>query len=133
MKKVFNALRHAHKGLAEFDGRGPELHRLRQLVKAHVSDLGGDDFISHSEKVLVHRSAMLTLQLEMMENTFGKQAFKATPEQLDVYQRVTNSVRRLFETLGLQRRARHVDGDLNEYLRGKQRKGEGIALNGEDA
>ena len=84
-------------------------------------------------KFLVHRAAMLTLQLEQMEGVFGKQAFIATVEQLDIYQRVTNSVRRLFETLGLQRRPRHVDCDLNEYLQKRQVKGEGIALNGEDA
>ena len=38
--------------------------RSRALVELHEEDLGGADFISASERRLIHRCAMLTFQLE---------------------------------------------------------------------
>ncbi len=52
---------------------------------------------------------MLTLQLELMESRWAR--FKngeAGPTQLDDYQRCSNTLRRLLETVGLQRRPKEV-------------------------
>jgi hypothetical protein len=40
---------------------------------------------------------------------------EAQPDQLDLYQRTANSLRRLLEAIGLQRRSRDVTPDPLEY------------------
>jgi hypothetical protein len=50
--------------LAKVDRRTAAMKRLTAHVGAHVSDLGGD--LSHSERVLVQRVAILTLLTEMV-------------------------------------------------------------------
>ena len=81
------------------DHRSAWMRRLRDLVAAHVSDMSGDDQISHSERVLINRASMLTLQLEMLEQKFAEQDGVATPDQLQNYQRVTNTLRRTLKSL----------------------------------
>jgi hypothetical protein len=58
-------------------------------------------------EVLVRRISTLTVELERLEATFAT-AGGAEPEQLDSYQRVSNTLRRLLESVGLERRARDV-------------------------
>lgn len=117
-KKLRSALTNGTAVLADVDHRSAWMRRLKDLVGMHVSDLGGADAISHSEMVLVRRASMLTLQLEMMERQFAAKDGVASDRQLDVYQRAIGSVRRIFETLGLQRRSRDVTPpSLDQYLR----------------
>jgi hypothetical protein len=95
------------------------MRRLRDLIELHTNDLGGEQGISEAERVLVRRSAMLTLQLELMEQRFALNDGEASPHQLETYQRVSNSLRRLLESLGLKRRARDVTPPtLEQYLGG---------------
>jgi hypothetical protein len=58
--------------------------------------------------------ATLTVELERMEAGFAV-AGEAQPDQLDLYQRTANSLRRLLEAIGLQRRPRDVTPDPLEY------------------
>ena len=101
----------------DVDGRLAWSRRLRDLVADHCSDLSGEDSLSTAELVLVKRASMLTLQLEMLECKFGEQDGMATSEQLNDYQRVTNTLRRTLESLGLKRRPKVVDLTLGELLR----------------
>ena len=100
--------------LLEGDGRGPWQRRARDVWRLHLSDLGGPDAVSEAERSLSRRAAILTVELERMEAGFA--ATDATPDQLMLYQTMTNSLRRLLETLGLKRRARDVTLDLRAYL-----------------
>ena len=103
------------------DGRAPWMRRLRDIVHAHVADLGGEDAISHSERVLLNCSAMLVLQLEMLEAAFAKNGGMASPDQLNSYQRNLNTLRRTLEALGLGRRAKNVTQiSLGELIRADQ-------------
>jgi hypothetical protein len=43
-------------------------------------------------------------------------ANEASPEDLDLCQRTANSLRRLLEAVGIQRRAKNVTPSLAEYL-----------------
>ena len=43
------------------------MRRLKDLISAHESDLGGEDYVSESERRIVRRAAMLTIQLEMLD------------------------------------------------------------------
>ena len=96
------------------DGRSTWVRRLRDLMGLHLSDLGGDDAVSEAERSIIRRVATLTVELERMEAGFAV-AGEAQPDQLDLYQRTANSLRRLLEAIGLQRRPRDVTPDPLEY------------------
>jgi hypothetical protein len=96
------------------DGRSTWVRRLRDLIESHTSDLGGEDAVSEAERSIIRRIATLTVELERMEVEFAA-AGSAQPDQLDLYQRTANSLRRLLEAIGLKRRARDVTPDPLEY------------------
>jgi hypothetical protein len=96
------------------DGRSTWMRRLRDLIGLYLSDLGGDDAVSEAERSIVRRIATLTVELERIEAGFAV-AGEAQSEQLDLYQRTANSLRRLLEAIGLQRRSRDVTPDPLEY------------------
>lgn len=107
--KLRSAITNGSALLSDLDHRGAWARRLRDLIGLHLSDLGGEDAVSESEKVLVRRAAMLTLQLELMEQRFSQnEGGEAHGQEIESYQRATNTLRRLLETLGLERRAREV-------------------------
>jgi hypothetical protein len=101
--------------LAGVDGRSIWARRLRDLIDLHVSDLGGSDAISAAERSIVRRAATLTVELERMESRFALDG-QASPEDLDLYQRTAGNLRRLLESLGMQRRAKDITPDLKSYV-----------------
>jgi len=98
------------------DGRSTWVRRLRDLIALHLSDLGGEDAASEAERAIIRRAACLTVELERMELGFAT-AGEALPGQLDLYQRTANSLRRLLESIGLERRARDVSPSLSDIAR----------------
>jgi hypothetical protein len=104
--------------IAGIDGRSAWMRRFRDLFEAHVADLGGDDQISEAERSIARRAAVLATECERMEAGFATVG-AATPDELDLYGRTANSLRRLLESTGLQRRPRDVTPDLSTYLAGK--------------
>jgi hypothetical protein len=106
----------------KFDQRTAWMRRFRDLIQLHTSDLGGDDVITESERRIVRRAAMLTLQLEMMDSKFAANDGEATLAQLHLYQQVSNTLRRLLESLGLQRRAKDISAvpTLTQYLASRE-------------
>lgn len=97
------------------DGRTAWPRRLRDLMGLHLADLGGDDAVSEAERSIVRRAATLTVELERMETVFAL-AGEAQPEQIDLYQRTANSLRRLLEAVGLERRARNITPTVEAYV-----------------
>jgi hypothetical protein len=87
---------------------------MRDLMGLHLSDLGGENAVSEAERSIIRRVATLSVELERMEAGFAV-AGEAQPDQLDLYQRTANSLRRLLEAIGLQRRPRDVTPDPLEY------------------
>jgi hypothetical protein len=85
------------------------------LISLHVNDLGGDSNVSEGERAIIRRAATLIVELERMERNFAL-AEGADILTLEVYQRAANSMRRLLEAVGLQRRSRDVTPSLSEYL-----------------
>ena len=92
----------------------------------HLSDLGGDDAVSEAERSIIRRAAALTVELERMEVVFAV-AGEASREQIDLYQRTANSLRRLLESVGIKRVPRDVTPDLRDYLEGKAGETEAAA------
>lgn len=97
------------------DGRSAWVRRLRDLINLHVSDLGGDANVSEAERSLVRRAATLTVELERMEAGFAT-AGEARASDLDLYQRTAGNLRRILESLGLERRQRDVTPSLSTYV-----------------
>jgi hypothetical protein len=89
------------------DGRSTWARRLRDLMALHLSDLGGDAAVSEAERSIVRRAACLTVELERLELGFAL-AGSADDRAIDLYQRTANSLRRLLESVGLERRSRDV-------------------------
>ena len=111
-----SAITNGSKLLAGVDGRSPWIRRCKDLIREHLSDLGGPDNVSAAERSLVRRCAVITAELEHLEARFAL-AGEANAEDLDLYLRASNNLRRLLETVGLQRRPRDVTlPSLREYL-----------------
>jgi hypothetical protein len=93
--------------LTGVDGRSAWVRRCKDIIEAHLSDLGGEDNTSAAERSIVRRASVLTVELERLEKRFAL-AGEANPEQLDLYQRTAANLRRLLESVGLERRSKDV-------------------------
>jgi hypothetical protein len=102
--------------LTGVDGRSAWVRRCRDIIEAHLSDLGGEDNTSAAERSLIRRAAVLTTELERLEARFAS-AGEASERDLDLYIRAAGNLRRLLEALGLQRRPRDGAPSLGELLR----------------
>ena len=67
---------------------------------------------------LVRRAACLIVELEQLERNFALNGCASSAQLLE-YGRASNTLRRLLEAVGLQRRPRDVTPSLDEYLRQK--------------
>ena len=94
--------------------RGPWARRLADVLWLHLNDIGGAD-ASEAEKSICRRAAVLTVELERLEAKFAVE--EADKADLDLYQRTAGNLRRLLESIGLQRRARNVTPTLDDILR----------------
>jgi hypothetical protein len=115
LRKIQSAITNGSKVLLGVDHRSPWMRRLQDLINHHAMDLGGPDAISHAETLLIRHAAVLELQLEMMSAGWGQNQGEASPRALETYQRTTNTLRRLLETLGLERRAKDITPTVDEY------------------
>ena len=99
------------------DGRSPWVRRCKDVIAAHLSDLGGEDNTSAAERSIIRRASVLTVELERLEAKFAL-ADAASDSDLDLYQRTAGNLRRLLEAVGLQRRPRNLTPNLKDYLEG---------------
>jgi hypothetical protein len=88
----------------EVDGRSKWVRRCRDLINLHLGDLPD---ASVAERSIIRRASVLTVELERLETTFAL-AGAADASDLETYQRCANSLRRLLECVGLERRLRDV-------------------------
>jgi hypothetical protein len=96
--------------------------RFHDLVLGHVSDLGGADLLSEAQFSLIRRAAAIECELERLDARLSVGELV----DLDSYGRCAGHLRRLFETLGVERKARDVTPTLHEIAAGiEARKREG--------
>jgi len=105
--------------LPGLEGRSLLARRFRDLIAQHTMDLGGESNVSQAQLSLIRRAAALTVELERWETRFADDD-GAKPLALDQYQRCLNSLRRVLESLGLERKSR----DITPEIVAKVRKGE---------
>ena len=87
--------------------------RFHDLIVGHVLDLGGADVLSEAQFSLIRRAAAIEAELERMDARLSRDE----PVDLDAYGRATSHLRRLFETLGVERKPRDVTPTLGDILR----------------
>jgi hypothetical protein len=91
------------------NGRSPWARRWRDLIEAHISDLGGRANLSEAQRSLIKRASTIEIELEQVEGrlSLGRAA------DLAEYATAASHLRRIFETLGVERKARDM-GDIVE-------------------
>lgn len=108
--------------LPAVDGRTLWVRRLKDVMLALIADLGGEDAISEAERNIVRRTATQTVAIEKLEARFAQDG-EASDRGLDMHQRLSNTLRRNLESLGLKRRSRDITPDLSEYIAPTHRGG----------
>jgi hypothetical protein len=93
------------------DGRSPWARRYRDIVDLHVADAGGRDILSESKLSLIRRASALECELEQMEGRLSTGELV----DLDMFARATSHLRRVLETIGLERRPRDLQ-TLEQYV-----------------
>lgn len=104
------------RSLDDLDGRTITAQKARTMVESLEADMGGADRLSTAERALVVRAAVTTAIIENMEAS----ALSGGDIDVAAYATLTNNLRRLLTTVGLQRRQRDVTPDLDEYVAGKR-------------
>ncbi len=99
------------------DAKSAWSRRFHDLVVGHVTDLGGADLLSEAQFSLIRRAAAIECELERLDARLSRDE----PVDMDAYARVAGHLRRLFETLGLERKPRDVTPTLEQYLAATER------------
>ena len=98
--------------VAGLDGRTQTARRFRDLVEVMTNDLGGADLLSEGQRQLIRRAASLSIMAESIEADLARDlAF-----DLNNYGMVCDRLRRILESLGLERKARPVNDDIDAVL-----------------
>jgi hypothetical protein len=96
------------------DGRSPWVRRCKDILASHLSDKPD---ATAAEQAIIRRAAVLITELERLERQFAL-AGEADAQTLDLYGRVAGNMRRLLESVGLERRAKDAGGlTLADILR----------------
>jgi hypothetical protein len=98
------------------DGRNAWARRCRDIIREHLADLGGPANTTAAERSLVRRAATLTIALEQLEAKFAAAEGVVSHTDLDLYSRGTGHLRRVLESLGLQRRAKDITPGSNALI-----------------
>jgi hypothetical protein len=91
------------------------MRRYRDVLEQIEEDLGGGEHLSEGQRQLARRAATLCTQAEIME------ASAVAGREFDVqcFTTIVNCLRRLLETVGLERRSRDITTSLSNYLQAK--------------
>jgi hypothetical protein len=73
--------------------------RYHDLVVRHVEDLGGYDLMSEAQLSMIRRAAAIECELERLDGLLSN----GIEINLDMYSRCAGHLRRMFETLGIER------------------------------
>jgi hypothetical protein len=108
--------------------QSPWARRFYDINFIYASDQGGVEHLSEARRSIIRRIACLQVELERYEVKFAR-AGGAESSDLELYQRTSNSLRRMLESIGLDRIARDVTPpDPLAYAEAVRRK----ALEAED-
>jgi hypothetical protein len=84
--------------------------RFHDLVVGHIADAGGRDMLSEARLALCKRAAALECELEHLEAKLSQ----GEQVDLDKFGRAASHLRRILESIGLERRAVDVSQRIRE-------------------
>jgi hypothetical protein len=92
--------------------------RFHDLLVSHVSDVSpqGADALSAAQLGLIRQATSLECELERLQARLSR----GEEVNLEAFARTAGHLRRLWETLGLERRAKEVN-DMNAFLAKRKR------------
>jgi hypothetical protein len=93
-------------------GKSAWARRYRDLLELHADDLGGASMLSEAQHSLIRRVATLEIELERLEGRLSE----GNDVDLEVYGRTASHLRRMLETLGIERAKRDVTPALSDYV-----------------
>lgn len=97
----------------EGDQRSVQYRRYREILAQLVSDMGGDP--SEAQQQIARRAASLAIWCEQQDTL----ATTGTPLDVGPYTTASNTLRRLLESLGLERKLRNITPSIAEYAQRK--------------
>lgn len=100
--------------LAKTDGRTVAARQLKVRTAAVVADLGGAKALSYAQQSLIRRAVFLEARVEAAE----AQLARGKPVNLAEHLAAINTLRALWQALGLRRQARELS--LSDYLQQEQ-------------
>jgi hypothetical protein len=103
-KRIRSAVSNGRRLFVDGNGNTAWSRRYRDLIVGHVSDLGGRDMLSEAQLSLIKRASTLELELEQAEGRLSK----GEQIDLDCYGRAASHLRRILESLGLERKPRNI-------------------------
>ena len=106
--------------LADLDRRTHAYRKTAELIDAVEVDCGGAAALSTAERSIIRHAALTGAMLEDL----GTRWLAGEPIDPGLFATLSNAERRLYETVGLKRRARDVSPDLQTYLRQRERQKE---------
>jgi hypothetical protein len=111
-KRPRSAVTSGRKQFVNGDPNSAWARRFHDLVVGHIADAGGRDRLSEAQLALIKRAAGLECELEQME---GRMSQGETVD-LDRYGRAASHLRRLLESLGLERKPKDIGPSLGDLL-----------------
>ena len=115
---------HGSKLLPAIDGRSMAARVFRDTYHSMVAHCGGEDDLPETMRLMCRRAAAIEAECINLEARFTlarQKGEEPVPADVDLYQRLTNTLRRVCEVLGWQRTARDISPSLGDLLRGESR------------
>jgi hypothetical protein len=109
-KRLRSRVSNGKQAFVEGDGRTPWARRWRDLIEAHIADLGGVAALSEAQRSLIKRASTIEIELEQCEGRLSL----GRPSDLSEYATAASHLRRIFETLGIERKARDMGDAIVE-------------------
>jgi hypothetical protein len=98
--------------LDQLDGRTIAAKQAREVISSIEEDLGGRESISTARRALIENAAVLGAVVQDM----GAKWISGEQIDLALFATLSNTRRRLLESVGLDRAARDVTPSVSEYL-----------------
>jgi hypothetical protein len=116
-RRASSSVTSGRKLFVQGDSKSPWSRRYSDLVRLYAQDISGGLDLSQAQQSLIRRASAIQCQLESLEGqmSLGQEV------DLDVFTRSASHLRRILETIGVERRARDVSPSVAEYLASKVR------------
>jgi hypothetical protein len=118
-KRPRSAVTSGRKLFVNGDPNSAWARRFHDLIIGHVVDAGGRDVISEAHLSLIKRAAALECELELLEGRLSQ----GEQIDLDQYGRAAGQLRRILETVGLERRTKTIVPTIDQYAAQVRQRG----------